>query len=142
MPGGLQPGTSPSEEIAKESLQVDDVAHGTVDEETVPDSEGRKRIGLHISYGRSPKNRERAIKIHGTVCKVCGFDFDETYGEDYAGGYVQIHHVRPVSEYEGEVDPETDLVPLRANCHVMAHRRRTTVTIVEELKALIGQARG
>jgi nitrate/TMAO reductase-like tetraheme cytochrome c subunit len=27
-----------------------------------------------------------------------------------------------------------------ANCHVMAHRRRTTVTSIEELKALIEEA--
>jgi predicted HNH restriction endonuclease len=38
------------------------------------------------------------------------------------------------------VDPETDLVPLCANCHVMAHRRRTTVTSIEELRALIEEA--
>ena len=28
---------------------------------------------------------------------VCGFD--ETYGKDYADGYIQIHHIKPVSEY-------------------------------------------
>ena len=140
LPGGLQLGTSPSEKIAEESLQVDDIAHGTVDEETVPDSEGRKRIGLHVSYERSPKNRERAMEIHGTVCKVCGFDFDKIYGEDYAEGYIQIHHLKPLSEYEGEVDPETDLVPLCANCHAMAHRRKI-VTAIKELKALIEKAK-
>ncbi len=49
---------------------------------------------------------------------------------------------KPVSEYEGEVDPETDLVPLCANCHAMAHRRRATVTSIEKLKALIEKAKG
>jgi predicted HNH restriction endonuclease len=44
------------------------------------------------------------------------------------------------SEYEGAVEPATDLVPLYANCHAMAHRRRTTVTSIEELKALIEEA--
>jgi predicted HNH restriction endonuclease len=39
--------------------------------------------------------------------------------------------------YGWEVDPETDLVPLCANCHAMAHRRRDTVTSVEELKVLL-----
>ncbi len=142
LPAGLQLGPSQSEKIAKESLQVDDIAHGTVDEETVPDSEGRMRIGLHASYERSPKNRERAIEIHGTVCEVCEFDFDEVYGHEYADGYIQIHHLKPLSKHEGKVDPETDLVPLCANCHAMAHRKRDTLTSIEELKARIEKAKG
>ena len=73
---------------------------------------------------------------------MCRFDFDETYGKDYAEGYIQIHHVKPLSEYEGEVDPETELVPLCANCHAMAHRRRDTVTSIEVLKELIEKAKG
>jgi hypothetical protein len=35
---------------------------------------------------------------------VCGFNFDETYGKDHAAGYIQVHHIKPLSEYEGEVD--------------------------------------
>jgi 5-methylcytosine-specific restriction endonuclease McrA len=138
LPGGLQPGIGQSEKIAEESLEVDDVTHGDVDK-AIPDSEGRKRIRLHASYERSQKNRRDAIRIHGTTCAVCAFNFDETYGKDYADGYIQIHHVKPLSENEGAVDPATDLVPLCANCHAMAHRR-TTVTSVEELKALIEEA--
>jgi 5-methylcytosine-specific restriction endonuclease McrA len=141
LPDRLELGPSRSRKIAEESLQIDDIKHGTVDEKTVPDSEGRKRIGLHVSHERSPKNREKAIEIHGTSCEVCEFDFDKTYGPEHAGGYIQIHHITPLSGYEGEVDPETDLVPLCANCHVMAHRRKT-VTTVNELKALIEKAKG
>jgi predicted HNH restriction endonuclease len=40
------------------------------------------------------------------------------------------------------MDPGTDLVPLCANCHAMAHRRKDTVTSIEELKALIVKAKG
>jgi hypothetical protein len=142
LPGGLLPGTDRSEKIAEESLQVDDVTHGDIDEKVVPDSEGRKRLALHATYERSEKNRRLAIEKHGITCAVCTFNFDETYGKDYADGYIQIHHIKPLSQYEGEVDPETDLVPLCANCHAMAHRRRTTVTSIEELKALIQEAAG
>jgi 5-methylcytosine-specific restriction protein A len=140
LPGNLESGPSRSEKIAEESLQVDDVTHGIANEGMISESEGRKRIGLHASYERSPKNRERAIAIRGTTCAVCTFNFDETYGKDYADGYIQIHHIKPISEYEGEVDPATDLVPLCANCHAMAHKRKTTVTSIEELRALIGVA--
>lgn len=59
---------------------------------------------------------------------------------DYADGYIQIHHIKPLSDYEGAVDPATDLIPLCANCHVMARRKRTTVTSIEEPKALIDKA--
>jgi hypothetical protein len=45
--GGLQPGTSWSEKIAEDSLQVDDVTHGDVDK-AIPDIEGRKRLSLHV----------------------------------------------------------------------------------------------
>ncbi len=142
MPGNLQPGTDHSEKVAEESLQVDDVIHGDIDKEVVPDSEGRKRLVQHVSYERSQKNRKIAIEIHGTTCAVCTFDFDEFYGKDYADGYIQIHHIKPLSEYEGAVDPETDLVPLCANCHAMAHRRRATVTSIEKMKELIEKAKG
>jgi 5-methylcytosine-specific restriction protein A len=131
-----------SKEVAQDSRQVDDVTHGTVDDVEIPDREGRKRIVQHVSYERSQKNRARAIEIHGTTCAVCGFNFDEFYGRDYANGYIQIHHIRPLSEHEGAVDPATDLIPLCANCHAMAHRRRTSVTPIEELKALVEEAAG
>lgn len=129
-----------SGEVAETSLQVDDITHGDVNETVIPDSKGRKQIVRHVSYERSRKNREMAIKLHGTVCQVCGFNFDEVYGRDYADSYIEIHHIRPLSEHEGEVDPATDLVPLCANCHRMGHRRRTMVTCIEELKALIKEA--
>jgi predicted HNH restriction endonuclease len=49
---------------------------------------------------------------------------------------------QPLSEYEGEVNLQTDPVPLCANCHAMAHRRRATFTAIEELKELIEKAKG
>jgi predicted restriction endonuclease len=140
LPDELMLAPDRSEEVAESSLQVDAITHGTVDEKVVPDSEGRKRIVRHVAYERSPKNRRLAIKEHGTTCAACGFNFDEFYGREHADGYIQIHHVKPVSEYEGEVDPARDLVPLCTNCHSVAHRRRTTVTSIDELKILIEEA--
>jgi hypothetical protein len=142
VPPQLFVASSRSEEIAKSSLQVDQIAHGEVDEEFIPDIEGRERIIRHRGYERSQRNRERAIEIHGTECKVCRFDFDKVYGFEHAGSYIEIHHVKPLSEYEGEVDPATDLVPLCANCHRMAHRKRISVMSIDELKALIEEANG
>jgi predicted HNH restriction endonuclease len=69
-------------------------------------------------------------------------DFDEFYGRERAGSYVEVHHVKPLSEHEGEVDPASDLGCLWANCHGMAHRRKTSVTSVDELRALTEEASG
>jgi 5-methylcytosine-specific restriction endonuclease McrA len=131
-----------SEDVAESSLETDQVAFGEPTKKSVPSEEGRKLIREHVTYERKPGNRALAIEIHGSTCEVCNFNFDEFYGREHADGYIQIHHITPLSGYEGEVDPETDLVPLCANCHAMAHRRRATVTSTDDLKALIEKAKG
>jgi HNH endonuclease len=123
--------------VAESSLRVDRIANGDVEEEPGLDSEGRRRLALHVEYERKPRNRRRAIEVHGTACKVCGFDFDEVYGSEYAESYIEIHHLKPLSAEEGVVDPRTDLVPLCANCHKMAHKRRSSVTPIDKLKELL-----
>lgn len=87
-------------------------------------SEGQSHSVLSTRYERSRANRAAAIAVHGSSCAVCQFNFDENYG-DLARGYVEVHHLIPVSSMGGPrpVDPLTELVPLCANCHRMAHRR-------------------
>jgi predicted HNH restriction endonuclease len=63
-----------------------------------------------------------AIRIHGRKCSVCGFDFNEFYGEDLAQGYIEVHHMKKIAEGERITDPANDLAPLCANCHAMADR--------------------
>ncbi len=55
------------------------------------------------------------------VCECCGFDFTKAY--DISDEYIEVHHLFPFSHTEGEheVNSETDLVPLCANCHRMIH---------------------
>lgn len=86
--------------------------------------EGQKYSELSNRYERSRANRAAAIAVHGRSCAVCQFSFDDSYG-DLASGYVEVHHLIPVSSMGGPrpVDPITELVPLCANCHRMAHRR-------------------
>ena len=55
LPQDLMLTSDRSEKVAESSLQVDDIAHGTVDEKVIPDSEGRKRIVQHVAYERSRK---------------------------------------------------------------------------------------
>jgi 5-methylcytosine-specific restriction enzyme A len=52
-----------------------------------------------------------------------------------------VHHVKPLStiKEEVEINPETDLVPVCANCHRMIHRRKDDVLTIEELKSIVEQ---
>lgn len=92
--------------------------------------EGGKRIRQSTYYQRNKKAREECIKIYGVKCSICGFDFEKTYGE-IGKGYIQVHHINELSSIEEvyEVNPETDLLPVCANCHVIIHRKRPSYTI-------------
>jgi len=75
-------------------------------------------------YERSRSNRAIAIAIHGDNCQVCHLSFGAVYGV-LGEGYIEVHHLEPVHAMEARrvIDPRTELVPLCANCHRMAHRR-------------------
>jgi len=123
--------------ISQNSLQLEQITHGEINEDFIPDEEGRKLIKQHITYERSLKNRIKAIKIHGTSCKVCGFDFNKIYGKELADSYIEIHHINSLAQNEGIVNPNNDLIPLCSNCHSMIHKNRKNPLKPEELKELI-----
>lgn len=101
-------------------------------------SEGEKKERYVTFYERKPILRKQAIAIHGTKCHTCKFDFRKFYG-DYAKGYIQIHHIVPLSELDDpkNVDPEKDLIPLCANCHAIIHRKKTKTLTITELQEMI-----
>jgi 5-methylcytosine-specific restriction protein A len=94
---------------------------------------------MHVSYERSPRNRAEAIRIHGTKCHCCGFDFDLVYGPTLARSYIEIHHIKSITDTQGIVNPATDLVPICPNCHNMVHRRRGKIIPIPELQEIMGQ---
>lgn len=96
--------------------------------------EGLKKISQHVRYERNPHNRREAIRLQGHKCKICGFDFNEIYGEDLANDYIEVHHLKPLSSGEQVINPEKDLLPVCANCHRMLHRKKYNSISVEELK--------
>lgn len=111
-------------------------------------AEGEVSQVQHKARQRSRRLREAAVRHYarnGRIrCAACGFDFREVYG-DLGEGYIQIHHEKPLFQYEEE-GLETYLPvalryvkPLCANCHCMVHRRQDAPLSVEELRALIGQ---
>lgn len=122
----------------EDTLRTEDEAGGDLEDDYIPETEGKRLLIKHITYERSRKNRARAIAIHGALCAACGFDFNKVYGADYARNFIEVHHYRSITELDGEVvNPETDLIPLCANCHRMAHRLRGRVLTLEEIKRLL-----
>jgi 5-methylcytosine-specific restriction protein A len=107
-------------------------------EESEPRLEGAIREYYGKRYERDPLNRKRAIEIHGTICTICGFDFEFFYGER-GRGFIEVHHVKPIATFDHEIniDPETDLLPVCSNCHRMIHRRKEYVLSIDEVKHLI-----
>lgn len=92
-------------------------------------------------YERDPEARRACIAHHGTNCAACGFSFELTYG-DVGKDFIHVHHVVPVSRLGSgyELDPVTDLVPLCANCHAMAHLGVGTPRTAAELRRIIAGA--
>ena len=101
--------------------------------------EGAKKTVIVNQYERNQEARKKCIAEHGYICKVCGMDFEKTYGE-IGRGFIHVHHIVPISTIgeEYQLDPVKDLVPVCPNCHAMLHRGIDgKVLTVEELKTII-----
>jgi len=109
--------------------------------ETTGETEGRAVQTLATRYERKKVNREACIQLKGTRCLACGFDFAEHYGP-IGVGYIEVHHTTSIASMgpEYRLNVETDLVPLCANCHTMAHREEPPIP-VERLKTLLDERR-
>ena len=104
--------------------------------------EGRKNQYYTTRYERSQKNRNAAIQIHGLSCCVCGFNFEDTYGE-LGKNYIEVHHNKPLHSNDEEIipDPKTDLDCVCANCHRMMHRKKDRILSISDLKNIIERAK-
>ena len=69
-------------------------------EELVETEEGRRILRLHLVRERSlalVRSFKRALSdLH---CWVCGFDFEEVYGE-IGRDFIEAHHTKPVASLE------------------------------------------
>jgi 5-methylcytosine-specific restriction protein A len=81
-------------------------------------------------YERDRRARAACIAHHGTVCSVCGIDFETTYGA-LGRGFIHVHHLTEISTVGSgyEVDPVKDLRPICPNCHAMVHREVPALSI-------------
>lgn len=98
--------------------------------------EGNRVEIFSSRYERDETLRKQAIEIHGTRCQVCGLSFSARYGK-IGEGFIEVHHIRPISEGARNTDPRIDMVCLCSNCHSMIHRKKDKVLTVDELKAML-----
>lgn len=88
-------------------------------------------------HGVIERNRQLALaakQIQGYVCKVCGFDFERTYGS-LGHEYIEAHHLVPISQLPlnqvTQLSPKDDFAVVCANCHRMIHRKGAPKTFDE-----------
>lgn len=103
-------------------------------------TEGGLLIRLHVGRERSRGLRRRkieAVRRNGqpVVCEVCGFDFEQTYG-NRGSGYIECHHVVPLHALGSRRTLLRDLALVCANCHRMIHVRSPWLT-PDQLRAAI-----
>jgi len=99
--------------------------------------EGAATRVLVNSYERNLAARRACIDYWGIKCQVCGFDFEEVYGE-IGRGFIHVHHIKPLAEIGSsyEVDPVRDLRPVCPNCHAMLHRTKPPMEVAFLIQAL------
>lgn len=116
---------------------------GVDDEKSATPSalEGTPFQSLVTRYERKQINREACLALKGAVCVVCGFDFVSHYGP-LGSGYIEVHHTTPVSSMGPDyvINVATELEPLCANCHAMAHRENPPVTVAR-LQTIVAEHR-
>lgn len=61
-------------------------------------------------------------------CDCYGFNFPEYYGSNYGLDCIEIHHIKPISQYQGDSFDQVvsnalqNLLPVCPNCHRVIHK--------------------
>lgn len=107
-------------------------------------NEGNKKLEIHKTRERNPKVISRAKELfkiknnNRLFCEICGFDFEEKYGE-IGKDFIEGHHTIPISDMnENDKTKIEDIIMVCSNCHKMIHRKRPWLS-KEELKEIIQQ---
>lgn len=115
---------------------------GAAGEFTVPDTpeveEDERPEGALLFRRHRVRERDAAVvrrkkaavlKAGGVLaCEVCDFDFAARYGP-LGDGYIECHHLVPLSRSGPVRTRLTDLALLCANCHRMVHRSAEWLTV-------------
>lgn len=95
-------------------------------------SEGRTVTRSIQARERSSRLRMIAIEhfTHNNMisCDCCGFNFPTVYGQTYGKDCIEIHHIKPIFQYQGDTfeqlvaDALQNLLPVCPNCHRVIHK--------------------
>lgn len=91
------------------------------------------------AFERNAKARAECLKIHGTKCKICGFDAEKIYGIDFKDK-IHVHHKVPIHTIgkEYKINPVTDLIPVCPNCHMILHTKVNGVEpTIEQVQQIV-----
>jgi 5-methylcytosine-specific restriction protein A len=92
-----------------------------------------QRERWHRRVERNPRLAREAKRLHGTTCTVCGFNFQQRYG-DLGEGFIEAHHLVPLSSLQGrptQLSPAHDFTVVCSNCHRMLHRKTPPLATLE-----------
>lgn len=92
-----------------------------------PGMEGKQILYYGTRYERNPNLRRTALELckqknGALICEVCQTNYENCYGE-LGNSVMEVHHLKPLGQIkeEHDINPETDLVCLCANCHKVMH---------------------
>lgn len=121
------------EDVKKIRLQAPQTPH------EFPEGADKEITKERRYYRRNRKLKEAVVKERGYSCEACKFNFGEFYG-DLGYGYIEIHHLKPLSKAKGKVKTSPDDVRVVcANCHRVLHRKGAEPISFEKLCEAINQ---
>jgi hypothetical protein len=107
------------------NLNIDEKPRPDFDDEaelSYSDQEGREYLRTHLFRERSSKCVSAFKKsLTNFECSLCGFDFEKVYGE-IGRGFIEAHHIIPVSTAGERTIGIEDYRAVCSNCHRMIHR--------------------
>lgn len=92
--------------------------------------------GIRSRFETDPEIRLSVLKFHGTSCSICGFNYEDFYG-DLGRGYIQVHQIYENDEDMENYDLQHDFIPICENCHGIIHRSKENHVSIEDLKQII-----
>lgn|GEM_PF-6368572 len=92
-------------------------------------NEGRLTEALVLRRQRNRAARLKCLEDSGYTCYVCGFNFEEVYGE-IGREFLEVHHTKPLATYDDEhLIQQSELCALCSNCHSMVHRKKEVLDV-------------
>lgn len=116
-----------SEDIAP-IPDIDDIINSAI--------EGKAKLRKHLRRERNRKlvisKKRQVLSATGKLkCEVCGFDFEDMYGE-IGHGFCEVHHLKLLSDIEKEVETKLeDLAIVCSNCHRMIHLNDPMLSLIQ-----------